>query len=67
MAYRTRTDDMPLGLAIAVLIFSLVAGIGWIMNVVKIIGSLNEPITAMFIARVVGAFAAPLGAILGWF
>lgn len=42
--------------------------IGWIMNLVKIIASLGDPtITPMFIARIVGAFAAPIGAVLGFF
>lgn len=42
--------------------------IGWIMNIVKIIASLGDPtITPMFIARVVGAFVAPIGAVLGFF
>jgi hypothetical protein len=40
---------------------------GWIANVVKLIYMLDGSITAMFIARVVGVFAAPLGAVLGFF
>jgi hypothetical protein len=46
----------------------VVVGIGgWIANVVKLIGMLGGEITAMFVARCVGVFAAPLGAILGFF
>jgi hypothetical protein len=40
---------------------------GWVLNVVKLIGMLDGEVTAMFLARVVGMFAAPLGAILGFF
>lgn len=40
---------------------------GWVMNIVSLIGALNGPITAMFIARCVGVFLAPFGAILGYF
>lgn len=40
---------------------------GWIANVVKLIGSLDGGVTAMLIARCVGVFAAPFGAILGYF
>lgn len=40
--------------------------IGWILNIASIVHMLNDPITAMFIARVVGVFAAPLGAVLGY-
>jgi len=45
----------------------IAAIIGWVMNVIAIIGALSGPITAMFIARCVGVFAAPVGAILGYF
>lgn len=41
--------------------------IGWVMNIVKFIYMLDYGITAMFIARIVGIFFAPLGSILGWF
>lgn len=39
---------------------------GWIANVVKFIGMLGGDVSTMFIARAVGIFAAPLGAILGF-
>lgn len=40
---------------------------GWIANVVKLVGLLGGEITAMFIARIVGIFMAPFGAVLGFF
>lgn len=40
---------------------------GWIANLVKLIGILDGGVTAMFIARMVGVFAAPLGSVLGFF
>lgn len=40
---------------------------GWIANIVKIIGTLAEPITAFFIARIAGIFFFPLGCVLGFF
>ena len=40
---------------------------GWIANLVKLIGMLDGGVTAMFIARIVGVFAAPLGSVLGFF
>lgn len=69
MAYRPSNPyrDMPVSAAIAVLAVCLIGGIGWVVNVVKIIGAFGEPISAMFLARCVGTFVAPLGAILGWF
>lgn len=39
---------------------------GWIANIVKLVGMLGGEITAMFIARCVGVFVAPLGVILGF-
>ncbi len=39
---------------------------GWIANIVKIFAIMNEPITGMFILRIVGVFAAPVGAVLGY-
>lgn len=44
---------------------SLAAG-GWIANIVKLAGMLDGSVTAMFIARIVGIFAAPLGVVLGF-
>lgn len=44
----------------------LVGITGWIMNIVKLIGMLNGDVTAMFIARIVGVFAVPLGVVLGF-
>lgn len=46
-------------------IFFLAVG-GWIANIVKFVGMLDGEVTAMFIARVVGIFALPLGAVLGY-
>ena len=39
---------------------------GWIANIVKLIGGMSDPLTAFFIARAVGVFFAPLGAVLGY-
>ena len=55
--------------ATALLIVAIVvlfAG-GWIANIVKLVGMLDGELTAMFIARIVGIFVAPFGAILGFF
>jgi hypothetical protein len=52
---------------IIVLIIWLIAIVGYILNIAKIIGAFGEPITGMFLARCFGAVAVPLGAILGFF
>ena len=43
----------------------IIAGVfGWVMNLIQIAHS--SGIDGMVIVRVIGAFIAPLGAILGW-
>lgn len=48
----------------AILIFTV---IGWISNIIKLVGSSFDPITGMAVARIIGVFVAPLGAVLGYF
>ena len=58
------------GYTVVELIFTIVILIGiggWIANIVKIVGMIDGEITAMFVARCVGVFFAPLGAVLGFF
>lgn len=39
---------------------------GWVANMVKILATMNDDITGMFIMRIVGIFVAPVGAVLGY-
>ena len=39
---------------------------GWLLNIGKVLLSLDGGVTAMFIGRIVGIFFAPLGGVLGW-
>lgn len=39
---------------------------GWVENIVKICGSDFSHITGILVIRIIGAFIAPLGAILGF-
>jgi hypothetical protein len=41
--------------------------VGWIMNILDIVHTINDPITGLFILRCVGIIVAPLGAVLGLF
>jgi hypothetical protein len=66
MVYRSRADDVPLGFVFALLVVVAIGAVGWIWNIVKIVGSIADPITAMLIVRCVGVFLVPLGAILGF-
>ena len=42
------------------------AVIGWIWNIVKLVGMTLDPITGMLIVRVIGIFVPPLGAVVGY-
>lgn len=55
-------------LVIALAWFVIVVGgmIGWVLNIIKLVAMIDGGITAMFVLRIVGIFAAPLGAILGF-
>jgi len=50
-----------------IVLIALFGTFGWIANIAKLILMLDGPITAMLIARVVGIFAVPFGAIIGFF
>lgn len=52
--------------ALFVVLLWLAAAIGWVINIVKLIGSINDPVTVMHILRSVGIIFAPLGAVLGY-
>lgn len=53
---------------IEALVVALIAGgmFGWVWNIVKIVQSDFDVITGLFIARCIGVFVAPLGAVLGY-
>ena len=39
--------------------------VGWIANLVQVIGMASGDVTALFILKLAGIFAGPLGSILG--
>jgi polyferredoxin len=45
----------------------ILAMVGWAWNFIKIFQTFDDVLTGMFIARCIGVFVAPLGAVLGWF
>jgi len=47
-------------------IVALVGIVGWVANIVKLIGMPFDPITGMGIARIIGVVVAPLGSVLGF-
>ena len=45
----------------------IIFAVGYILNIIAIVHMINDPITGMLILRIIGIFAAPMGAILGLF
>jgi hypothetical protein len=63
-------DNTPFFFLAAYFALIVVAAIGWVLNVVKLFGFTETGLSGNeveVIIRVVGIFAAPLGAIVGWF
>jgi hypothetical protein len=53
-------------LVLLYVVLVLLGLVGYAMNVGDFVREINEPISALFVARAVGFFVFPLGAILGW-
>ena len=46
----------------------VVAGLaGWVMNIIAIIHDCCTPLTGLVVARIIGVFMFPVGAVLGYF
>lgn len=41
--------------------------VGWVLNISKIVGSDFTHVNGLLVARIIGAFVAPIGAVLGFF
>lgn len=65
MKHRMNIDYSIFGILLVISLIILSMG-GWVANVVKFVGMLGGDVTAMFIARIVGIFAVPLGIVLGY-
>jgi hypothetical protein len=53
-------------LGLAYLLALLVGFVGWVLNIIDIVHTIGGPLTAMFVARLIGVLAFPLGAVLGF-
>ena len=57
-----------IGFWIVGIAFFILGAIGYIMNISKFMGMLNDPLTMLVIVRGLGIFPfVPVGAIMGWF
>ncbi len=63
MAYR---DEPGLAYYLTILAIWAVMGAGWILNIMSLWHSMDNPVTAKMIVRIAGIFVFPLGAILGY-
>lgn len=63
---RKKTRDYPLYFNLAVLALLAAAIYGWVCNIIAIVNA-DSVMSGMTIARIVGAFIAPVGAVLGYF
>ena len=61
---KKQNGNALIGAVVAILMMA--GAIGWVWNIVKIVQSLGYDLTTLFVARCVGVFFAPLGAILGY-
>ena len=60
------SDAIGGGCALGMVALMAAAAVGWVLNVVKIFATLNDPLTGMFVGRVLGVFLVPIGCIVGW-
>lgn len=57
-------SELIIGLFFAVVVVG--GGIGWVWNIVKLVGMSLDPLTGMLIVRAVGIFVFPVGMVVGW-
>lgn len=55
------------GLIAGQLFIVLLVGIGWVMNILDLVGMELDVVTIELILRVIGIVVVPLGAIMGYF
>jgi hypothetical protein len=46
---------------------AIIGLVGWVKNLIKLIGLFGEDVTAELAIRLVGVIVAPLGAVAGYF
>jgi hypothetical protein len=62
----SKSDGAWAGVGLFVIALWLAAAVGWIMNIYKIVMTMGDPLTGLFIFRCIGVLAAPIGAVLGY-
>lgn len=58
-------------MAVTFIVFWLVIGgaslLGYVLNIIKLVTHIHDPLTVLLVARMIGIVAAPLGSVLGLF
>lgn len=62
-----RVSHLGAAIGLAYVAVLVLAVIGYVMNLVKLVGMMDGGVSAMLIIRLVGIVAAPFGALIGWF
>lgn len=66
---RTRRFGLTESIYTAIAIYGaviLLLGVGWVLNIINLVGMSFDPLTGLAVARAVGIIVAPLGAVLGY-
>ncbi len=63
MAYK---DEPGLAYYLTIISIWVVMLAGWVLNIMSLWHSIDNPVTAKMIVRIAGIFVFPLGAILGY-
>lgn len=68
MAYGNQMKNKQPSVLGGIFVLIVVAAIviGWVLNIVKLVEVIYDPLNAMTILRIVGIFVPPLGAIFGY-
>ena len=62
----SKNDQYDLASFIMIMIIWAFMVAGWIMNIMTLWNTIDDPLTAKVVVRIAGIFIFPLGAILGY-
>jgi len=60
------SENAVLVLSVVYFVVLITLWCGWVMNLINVIHTMSDPVTGIFIARVIGVLALPLGGVLGF-
>lgn len=60
-------QNLGLGIYLTLIAVFLAGLVGWVMNIIDLVGMSFAGNEGLFVLRVIGIFVAPLGGVLGYF